>query len=412
MTAAETLSIQQQIDKATAGETIEITAGEHDESIIIDKPIRLVGNEGATLVQQGSDPIITIQTDDAVIENLDLAYANDGSEAAAIFINGDRNELKNINIQTNSYGVHLDEANDNAISHLDIKGDENESLTHRKHGIFVWKSDNNEIHDTRIKHVQDGIYMESSDENHIYQNTVFQSRYGYHLMFTENTVLEENDSYENVSGMMIMGTNGTIARHNSLTHNRENIQSLGLLLFDVQNADIANNNIAYNRIGIFVEDASENEIHSNHVQGNYIGLQFKGASHNTIFHNSFVANVAQGQAEESSDNDVNNNYWGDHLGFDMTGDHTSDLAYKVNPFFLNLTSEYPPFQLLFQSPGMVFLEQVIHTPIDEQLVDQSPLLENPLTSDSQSMNQISVLVFSICLLIFSSFIMYMGVKKQ
>src|SRR5699024_8286892 len=122
MTAAETLSIQQQIDKATAGETIEITAGEHDESIIIDKPIRLVGNEGATLVQQGSDPIITIQTDDAVIENLDLAYANDGSEAAAIFINGDRNELKNINIQTNSYGVHLDDRKSTRLnsSHVSI----------------------------------------------------------------------------------------------------------------------------------------------------------------------------------------------------------------------------------------------------------------------------------------------------
>jgi len=344
---------------------------------------------------------------------LNLEYVNDGSESAAIMINGNSNELKNITIQTNSYGVHLDEANDNKISNLNIVGDQDESLTHRKHGIFVWKSHNNEIHDTRIKHVQDGIYMEDSFENHIYKNTVSKSRYGYHLMFTENTVLEQNESYENVSGMMIMGTDGTVAKQNSLTHNQKNIQSLGLLLFDVKNATITKNNMMYNRIGIFIENASDNEIHVNNVQGNYIGLQFKKADNNNIYHNSFVANVTQGQAEESSNNHINNNYWGDHHGLDLTGDRTSNLAYKVDPFFLNLTSEYPPFQLLFQSPGMVFLEQVIHTPIDQQLIDHSPLMENPFAlNDSESMNQVTVLLFSMSLLIFSTFIMYMGVKKQ
>lgn len=412
--AAESKSIQQIIDTAKPGETIVLTGGEYNENVIIDKPLHLIGDEGVHFVQQGSEPIITIQSNGVLIENLTLTYVDDDKEAAAILINGDHNELSNIHIQTNSYGVQLDEANDNKLSHLNIVGNkEEESFSQRIHGIFVWQSHHNEIRDTEIKHVQDGIYMEGSNENYIHHNTITQSRYGYHLMFTENTVLEHNESYENVSGMMIMGTNGTVAKQNLLSHNQKNIQSLGLLLYDVRNADVSNNDITYNRIGIFIEDASTNEIYTNNVQGNYIGLQFKNAKDNTIYHNAFIANVAQGQAEESSDNNLDNNFWGDHQGLDLMGDNTSTLPYKVEPFFLNLTNRYPPFQLLFQSPGIVLLEQVIHTPMDEQLVDYSPLMENPLSfTDSQSANQVTVLLFSLSLLFISILIMYMGVKKD
>src|SRR5699024_5502701 len=132
---------------------------------------------------------------------------------------------------------------------------------------------------------------------------------------------------------------------------------------------------------------------------------------NDIVHNSFIANVVQGEAKESSMNHTNNNYWGDHFGLDITGDKISDLTYKVDPFFLNITNEYPPLQLLFKSSGLVFLEQLTHTPIEQQLVDQSPLMENPLTiSNNLYQNQFSILL--ICLLIFmlSIVIIYLGVK--
>lgn len=412
---ADTRSIQQQIEEAKPGDTIEIADGKYDERLIIHKPIHLVGSEGVTLVQEGSEPIITIQSNDVVIEHMNLKYTNDGSEAtAAIFIEGNHNFLHDIQIHTNSYGVHLDDANYNELSDLTITGDQDALFKDREHGIYVWKSHNNNIHDTKIKHVQDGIYLEQSHENYLYHNVSSHSRYGYHLMFTKNTVLEENESYENVSGMMIMGTDGTVAKDNTLLRNQKNLQSLGLLLFDVTNATITKNNISYNRIGIFIEEASDNDINYNNVQGNYIGLQFKKANNNNIHHNAFVANVVQGQAEESANNHTNRNYWRDHLGLDMTGDGTSDFVYKVDPFFLNVTSKYPPFQLLFQSPGMIFLEQLIHTPIDQQFVDQSPLMENPLNmgDDKHSKNQGTVLWFSMTLLIFSTFMIYLGVKKQ
>lgn len=412
-TNAEAQTIQQLIDEAEPGETILLDEGEYDEPIIINKPIHLLGDENVTLTHSGSQPIITIQADHVEVENIDLQYTNNESESPAILINSDHNSFNQIKIDTNSYGFQFDQANKNTLSHVSITGNERKSIKNRKPGIDLWESHNNEIYDTQIKYVQDGIYIEKSNANKIHRNRISHSRYGTHLMFTKNTELSENESFENVSGLYIMGAEGTVAKQNTLRDNQENIQSLGLYVFDTTDATITENTIVNNRIGIFIESASDNRLDVNKVQENYIGMQFKGAESNEIVNNSFVSNVVQGQATESFDNHTNQNYWGDHLGLDITGDQTSDLAYKVDPFFLNVTSEYPPFQLLFQSPGMIFLEQLISTPADQQFVDESPLMENPLAdSDNQPVNPWTLFLFCMSLLIISLFIIYLGVRKN
>ena len=408
---ADTQTVQQRIEAAKPGERIEISKGEYAETLIIDKPIHLIGHEGATFVQTGPDPIITIQSNHVRVENLSLVHTNDSSEAT-ILINGDHNVLHNFQIQTNGYGVYLDKANDNKLSHLKIEGNKHALVRDRQHGMMLKSSHRNEIHHTSIQPVMDGIYLDAANGNHLYHNVVRQSRYGYHLMFTRNTVLEDNESSDNVNGMMIMSTNGTIVNNNTVSHNQQNPQSIGLFMFDVSDVAITNNKILYNRIGIFIDDASNNELKLNLVQGNYVGLQFRNAKENNIHHNSFIANVVQGQAGDSEANSMSHNYWGDHLGLDLSGDGVSDLPYKIDPFFLKLTNGFPPFQLLFQAPGMVFLKQLIHTPVEHQLVDYAPLMINPLLKDDPSVNQMMVLLFSITLFIFSTIIIYLGVKKQ
>lgn len=410
---AQEKSIQYQIKESQSGEIVKLNQGEYIENIVIDKPIHLIGDENVTLIQKGSNPTITIKSNNVIIENLNVRHIDTGSKSPAILINGDYNSLNNIQIDTNSYGIQLDQANENNISYVSILGNEDESIKNRNHGIDLWDSDYNEIYATRIRNVQDGIYIEKSNKNKIHHNIVSHSRYGTHLMFTKNTELIENELYENISGMYIMGAEGTVAKHNILRNNQGNVQSLGLFIFDTSGATITENSIENNRIGFLIESARDNKLAFNNVQGNYIGMQFKRAENNDVVNNSFIANVVQGQATESSENDTNQNYWGDHLSLDITGDKTSDLTYKIDPFFLNLTNEFPPFQLLFQSPGMVFLEQLISTPVDQQLVDESPLMENSLiSSNNQSINQVSTLLFCIFLLIFSILIIYLGVKSN
>ncbi|MEI3611167.1 right-handed parallel beta-helix repeat-containing protein [Pseudogracilibacillus sp. SO30301A] len=410
---AEATTIQQQINEANPGDKIQLDAGIYIENITIDKPIHLIGEKGVIIQNNSQQPIISIQASNIVLENITLQYQTIENDSPAILIQGTDSALKNLQIDTNSYGIRLDQADNNELSEITINGKKEIPLPNRQHGIDVWKSDNNSIHNTHITDVQDGIYIESSNQTSIYNNYVSHSRYGYHLMFTENTSLEQNESYENISGMMVMGTNGTKVNSNIIKYNQTNVQSLGLYLFDVNNATITQNEIAHNRIGIFIEDSNHNYLSSNNIQSNFIGIQFKRAENNTITRNAFTANVVQGQAEESANNNTNQNYWGDHFGLDATGDKISNLTYEIDPFYLHLTNEYPPYRLLFYSPGMLFLEQLLHTPVDERLVDLSPLMENPLAVASTGTgNQEAVLLCSSILLGMSITIILMGARKQ
>lgn len=405
--------IQDIIEKAAPGDQIKLDEGQYDEEIVIDKPIHLIGGEETTFIQKNKNPVITINADHVTLENLSIIHEDDYNHSAAILINSDNNTLQRITIHTTSYGIQLDEANKNKIYDVTITGDQDKPMNERKHGIDLWKSNNNEIYDSSISHVQDSIYIEKSNNTRLFNNQTFYSRYGTHLMFTKNTVLEQNESYENVSGFYVMGAQNTVIKNNTLKNNRENVQSIGLFVFDTKNATITNNQIENNRIGFFLEDAEDNSFTFNNVQNNYVGIQFKKAKNNVLTHNAFVANIVQGQALESNHNTTNENYWGDHLGLDMHGQNMSSLPYKVDPFFMSVINEYPVFQLLFQSPGMVFLEDLIQIPVDVQLVDASPLMTHPLVvTKNKPSHQLAILFLCFSLLLISIMIIYLGVRKQ
>lgn len=303
MAGADRDSIQAQIDAAEPGTTIKLGNRTYEETIVIDKPVHILGDSDTKLINDSTQPAITITTNEASVRNL--------------------------TIETKGVGIMLDGANGNVLSQLEIIGDP----INREHGIELWKSDKNEISHSRMT--------------------------------------------------------------------------------DVKDATIQHNIIVDNRIGIFMDESRENVIAFNDIKRNYIGLQMKQTEKNQIHHNAFTSNVVQGQAEGSSENETSENYWGNHQGLNFTGGNTSDLPYEVDPFFLHVTNQYPPFQLLFDSPGMRFVETLIDTPPEERLVDQAPLLENPLTiakigSESSSLK---VLV-SVMALLVSSFIILMGVKKS
>lgn len=410
---ANTGSIQERIDKAKEGETILIPSGTYEETLFIDKQLTISGEGDVLFKVKNNKPAITIEADDVKLESLSIQYDSDETEQAAVYIRGDYNLLEDIDIKTSKKAVLLDEAHYNVLSKLKVQGDASLAIKERQRGIDLWKADHNTIKHTRISDTEDAIYIENGSDNVLHDNSAANSRYGYHLMFTKNSELYANESYENISGMMIMGTNGTKVYENNLFDNQKNVQSLGLLLFDVRHAIIENNEIRHNRIGIFVENARDNEIRHNDVANNFVGLQFKQAEDNLIHHNAFTANVVQGQAESSMDNMTNHNFWSNHTGLDITGDGFSDLTYKVDPFYLHVTNKYPAFRLLFQAPGFNFLEKMMHTPIEQQLVDDAPLMENPLLAiDEPSDDNRTMLLISTVLFALSLSIIYMGVKQS
>lgn len=410
---AEILTIQEQIDAAEPGDTIKLPSGNYNENIIITKSIHLIGDSSTIVSQDLSKPAITIDADDVIIKDIDIQHTTDDLTIPAMNLTGNHHLIKNTRISTSGgSGIVLQDANDNTLSLIEINGDKNKSLKERVHGIELWNAHNNHILDSHIQNVLDGIYIEKSNTNTLENNIVSHSRYGYHLMFTNNTTLKHNQSHKNISGMYIMGASGPLIENNDLQDNNRHPQSLGLFIFDTENATIKGNTMIDNRVGILIESAKNNLFSENNVQGNFVGIQFKQANSNEFHHNAFIANVVQGQTQDSFKNLTDNNFWSDHQGLDITGDGISDVAYQVEPFFLALTKEFPAFQLLFQAPGMIFLEKMITTPREERLIDHAPLMNNLLQEDNYSLsNPVRIFLFCLSLISYSIFIFYLGVKK-
>lgn len=408
-------SIQQLIQQAMPGDTIMIPPGDYSGSLVIDKPISLKASSGSVRIQNNSDqPAILIQSDHTMLSGIDITDTAT-KDTAAVVINSNHNTIEYLSVHTNSSGFHLREANQNVIHHTQITWNDSATMTSDKgNGIDLLQSNQNVLSDNTISNVHDGIYLESSDEIRIERNQVDHSRYGIHCMYTQGTSLLNNTGSYNVTGAMVMGAVSSLVEDNTFYKQSDNVNSQGLLLYDVQTSQIRQNRIEDNRVGIYVEESQKNQFTDNLVNQNYVGLQMLTSEQNQWMNNQFFGNVIQSEATESKNNELRGNYWDGFVGIDLDGNGKSDISYAMNPFFQKLTAAIPAYQLFFQSPGMMFLENMLTSESSSWTSDSEPLLHPPFVAQDRSaasaQSTLWLSVFLMGLALFS--ILYLGVKRK
>lgn len=429
------LPLQPLVDQAMPGTTIDIPPGLYTGPVIIDKPLTLKGNGKVQIQRAGEGPVLVIVANGVSLSGIEITDKTASPKESTVYVEGSDNELNHVQIHTRGIGIQLREAHRNRLEHIHVDSiadsEQNRansgakpeqkpesgrsSFFQKGNGIDLWGSHDNIIRFSTISGVQDGIYIESSESNHLEKNLVTRSRYGYHLMFTKNSRLIENEGEGNVVGAMVMQTEGTQVIGNHFTKQYENVNSQGILIYNVKNAVVKENHIEENRIGIRVEQASGNQIASNFVAHNFVGLQLIRTNDNLFRHNQLISNVIQAQNLQSGTNDIRENYWDDAKTLDFTGDGKSDLPYRIQPFFLAMVEAAPPFQLFFQSPGMMFLEGLAgHSGDTRQVSDNAPLIR-PIHSSlpSGSERQGATGLAGIMMLLLSILIIYkLGVRRK
>lgn len=401
--------LQRMINEASPGDVIKVPAGEYSGPIVIDKPLTVQSNGAATIRGNQVDPVITVLSEQVTLDGLKIIHQSPDKDTRAILVEGNHHNLNNLTIRTDGYGIVLRDAHQSRITENTITGNADRPVSERQNGIDLFGSHDNVIANNDIIYVHDGVYMERSEDNKVTQNHVTNSRYGFHLMFTEGTILSQNQSEQNVTGAMVMGTRETSVRDNQFSEQLNHVYAQGLLLYDVQNAEVHHNVINANLVGMLIQDSKENRIYQNHVAANFIGVQLLNAEHNDIFENNFVANVVSGQAQHSAFNRVQGNYWDSHMGLDLDGDDHSEMAFRADPFFYTIVKDKPAFQIFFQAPGMVFMENLLKSDTNLWMTDTAPLIE-PVT-ESEVENRSSSLLFigfSVLLLLYSFYFIYFG----
>ena len=398
-------SLQSRIDSTAEGDTLFLAKGDYHETIVLDKPITLVGEKGVTFKSCSTKPMITVTGQDVSLKGISIVSCSKDESPAAISVNGKNHLLEDLTINTTVLGIQFDNTERTFIRNINIKGQD------RGTGIDLWQSNSNSFEGIQMDHVEDGFYMENSHHNTFIGNTIQNSRYGFHVMFSDYISIRKNISKDNFSGAMIMETKGSLIEENKFMDNNQNVNAQGLLLFNVHESTIRNNTLSTNRVGMYMEHSTNNEISSNNFTANFVGAQITKIENNRITNNSFTSNVNEIQAKEETNNIIENNYWDAALKLDTDGDGNSNLPYRADPYFLNLTKDVPAYQLFFQHPGMLLLQKMLKSPENLLVADDSPLITNTINVDiKHQTNRATAWTISLSMIISSLLFIYLGRK--
>ena len=378
--SASSPSLQTLVDQAAPGDRLTIPEGTYEGPLVIAKPLALIADLEGTVVltYTGEGQALRVEADGVTVDGLRIIDETVKDEPT-VLVTGDRVQLSNLAIITAADGIQLRGADGGELrgnqvewsSHVAAKA---VRLAAKGNGIDLYESHGNLVTGNRIRDMHDGIYLENSDHNEVTDNDLADSRYGVHCMYTVGTRILGNRGEGNVTGAMVMNTREVEITGNTFAKQNENVNSQGLLLFDAHATLVRDNQLEGNRVGVYVEQSSDNRLEDNRILDNFIGIQLLSASGNTLTGNEWLGNMADAQARGSVDNAISGNYWDAHRGIDVDGDGYSDISYAVNPLFSGIVQRRPQLQLLFQSPGMMFLEELYQADRQSWTTDVSPLM--------------------------------------
>jgi len=144
-------SIQEAINLAESGDIIRVHAGTYLESLDVNKPVSLIGDDKHNTIIYWNDTgnVVRVTADNTVITNFALTLASEESA------------------YPNS-GIFLDDSDGNNISNNIISGN---GTTNNDRGIYLYRSSNNIISGNNITNNGNGIYLYRSSGNFIYHNS-------------------------------------------------------------------------------------------------------------------------------------------------------------------------------------------------------------------------------------------------
>jgi len=285
-------SIQKAIDAANAGDTVFVRAGLYDETVVIDKPLRLQGERRSTtkLVGRGVGSVVRITAGDVGVSGITVSGGTDGIEIAP--------------------GAHV-----RRVALTDVAATQNS---------------------------RDGIRSTMTGGYHRIERCIVSDngQYGMNVHQFLRGVIRDCDVLRNGTGLRPAWSWYLLVEGNRVHHNR----STGLLIDSCYNSTVSGNLVHANRgpgISIYYI-AGRNTIKENILVRNLIGigisLHWGGFGENRFYHNDLIGNDDQVEQTRTGESlfqlwdmggAIGGNFWSDHPGGDGDGDGLCDLAYEL-----------------------------------------------------------------------------------
>ena len=374
--------LQSVIDSAMPGETIIIPKGIYYGPVVIDKPLRIIGEGFPIIDGRGLGDVLVINSSDVVVEGLKLVNTDDwyGSEAAAIKVSEAENIVIRGNIMENVlYGVLLLNTRNSLVENNFVTGMYEKPLNDRGHCIYLWYSFNITVRDNKLTKCKDGVYNDHAYNSIVANNTVTLSRYGVHLMYSDNFTIVGNVLRGNLVGMALMYSLNLKVQDNLVGENRGVAVSEGIFLRESGDVYLFNNTIYGHLIGLDVTYTpyppvtAQLYVKDNLIAFNYIGVSIDSDSRGYFINNSLIENLQQVELIGPERPMViwRGNYWSDYVA-------VGDGIHRVADPLEDLISRYDMLRAFIYSPAYLTLETMKKAfPIDVRVkaIDEAPASE-------------------------------------
>ena len=184
-------TIQSAINDASNGDIIQVSQGQYNELLVIDKSIRLIATtkNSTILTYSGNETdisIITINSDNCLVDGFKIISNNESLNSNGIKLISSNNIITNNIIQSNNYAILLENSNNNEIS--------NNILLDNRNGLFMAHSINNDIISNNFSSNTDyGIYASSQSNNNLFNLNIFSTNAnGIRIKGSQQNKIEKN----------------------------------------------------------------------------------------------------------------------------------------------------------------------------------------------------------------------------
>ena len=365
---------------APAGARIIVRAGVYREpTIVITRPVTIIGERGAIVDGENARQIMTVQADDVTIRSLELRRVGTShvQDRAAIKVQDATNcVIEDNRIDDAFFGIYLARVDRCRISRNRLRAEKGREST-SGNGIHLWTSNHVTIEHNEITGHRDGIYLEFVHETDVRDNvSAGNLRYGMHFMYSDDCRYDRNTFRENGAGVAVMYTKRVAMRDNRFEDNWGSA-SYGLLLKEILEPVLTGNQFRRNTVGLLVDGVTRLRADGNRFVENGWAVKLLASAQDGRFTaNEFLGNsfdVATNSRETSTS--FAGNYWDDYEGYDLDRDGTGDVPHRPVRLFSLLVADNEPLLITLRSPFVKLLdlaERVLPSITPETLADATP----------------------------------------
>lgn len=358
--------LQEAIDNAPEGSVLKLPKGVYKGSIIINKPLSIIGKEDGVIIDGGGiGTVIQITSSYVTLKNLTITGSGDRHDLldSAIKINNSKqSEISNCIIKDSLFGIDITMTNNSIFSNNYITSKDLE-LGLRGDGLRLWYSNDNIVSNNKLVKSRDMVIWYSHG-NTVENNYGEQNRYSLHFMHAGKNIVKDNTYKLNSVGIFFMYTKDTIATGNTVQSSL-GATGMGIGLKDVSNMTLNDNTIIYCAQGIYIdrspyEPDTKNWLENNKILYNSEAIHFHSISENNVIKaNTILGNIEDiindSRGSKTDLNEIAGNYWDNYEGFDENGDNIGDTAHKVYQYADQLWVYNPNVKFFYGSPVIALL---------------------------------------------------------